>query len=73
MLIESNQMHDRITYLMNEAEDSQLNFSTYKAVIGCLKHLRSYLTEIEIMQDEKNKHSKYAELLKGTKDKDDKL
>lgn len=69
MLIESNLIHDKITKFMNEAEESELNFSAYKVIISCLKDLRKFLNDIEVLQSEKDIKNKYACALEGLKDR----
>jgi hypothetical protein len=54
VLIESNLILDKITTLMNEAEESQLNFTSYKAVTHCLKILLRFIYDLEIDKAEDN-------------------
>ena len=69
MLIESNDLHERITQLASDAEDSELNYTCYKAVISCIKQLRAMVASLEAAQTAKNAQHKYSDAVEGLKDR----
>ncbi len=69
MLIESNTIHDRIKELMNDAEESELNFSSYKAVISCLKQLKISVAALEAAQTQKNAEQEYSDAIEGLRNR----
>lgn len=69
MLIDSNEIRKRIIGVMEEIEESELNFSVYKSIMGCMQELMAVITELETKQAANNVGHDYAEALQGLRDK----
>lgn len=69
MLIDSNEVRKHITDVMAEIEESQLNFSVYKSMMGCMQELMAVITELEAKQATNNTRHDYIEALQGLKDR----
>ena len=69
MLIDSNEVRKRIIGVMEEIEESELNFSVYKSIMGCMQELMAVITELEAKQATNNTRHDCVEALQGLNNK----
>lgn len=63
MLIESDELEQRIKSMMKDARESLMVFSHYKLVIECLDNVRDIIRDIEVSTAFRNAQHKYASAL----------